>query len=161
LPVLAQRELGGGPEAFGLLVSGLGVGAVLGGLVTARKGWIGVRTVALGCLVAAGALILLAVSPTIALGIAAMVLFGMANITLLTTANSTVQLAAGPALQGRLIALYAAANVGSTSMGAPVIGWLCDVVGARSTLGIAAGAAGLICAYGLLAHPRLDRGRAD
>jgi hypothetical protein len=46
----------------------------------------------------------------------------------LTTGNSTVQLAADPDYQGRVMALWSTALVGSTPIGAPIIGALSDAV---------------------------------
>ena len=59
--------------------------------------------------------------------------------------NSSLQLAAEPMLRGRVMALYAMVFLGSTAIGAPLIGLLAQVAGPRSGL-YAGGAAALMAA---------------
>ena len=64
-------------------------------------------------------------------------------LTALTTANAMVQLSVDPQMRGRVMALYMAVFMGGTPIGAPIIGWIGDVLGARWTIGIGALAVGL------------------
>ena len=66
----------------------------------------------------------------------------------LTTGNSTVQLAARPDMRGRMTALWSTALVGSTPIGATVIGVVGDSA-PRLALGL--GAAACVAAAGLAA----------
>jgi MFS family permease len=61
----------------------------------------------------------------------------------MTTANALVQLSVDPAVRGRVMALYMAVFMGGTPLGAPIIGWIGDVAGARWTIGIGTVAVGL------------------
>jgi MFS family permease len=54
-----------------------------------------------------------------------------------------VQLRVDPAVRGRVMALYMAIFMGGTPLGAPVIGWIGDVWGARWTIGIGSVAIGV------------------
>ena len=47
---------------------------------------------------------------------------GFASITFLTAGNGTIQLAAAPSYRGRVTALWSTAFVGSTPIGATIIG---------------------------------------
>ena len=64
----------------------------------------------------------------------------------MTTCTAIVQLRADPAMRGRVLALQAILFLGSTPIGGPILGALCDTVGPRAGLvlgGVAAlGAAG-------------------
>ncbi|CUR58446.1 putative major facilitator superfamily transporter [metagenome] len=154
LPLLAKQTFDSGPQGFGVLMSGFGVGAVIGGLIAARTGRTGVRPVAIACIAVSLGYALTATMPSLALAAVVMVMVGMANISLLTTANASIQLSGGPALQGRLVALYAAANVGAAALGAPLVGLVCDAVGVRwclvitASAGVLAGLRGLYIARG-------------
>ncbi len=64
----------------------------------------------------------------------------------MTTANALVQLSVDPAMRGRVMALYMAVFMGGTPLGAPIIGWIGDVAGARWTIGIGTVAVGLALA---------------
>jgi MFS family permease len=63
---------------------------------------------------------------------------GLFAMSTMTTANASVQLAADPAMRGRVMALYMAVFMGGTPIGAPVIGWIGEVYGARATILIGA-----------------------
>jgi len=82
------------------------------------------------------------------------------NITFLASANTTLQLAADPAMRGRVMAMWTVAFLGSTPIGGPIVGYIGQVVGPRWAL--ATGAAACITAAGIGAWRSLvhrDRGR--
>jgi MFS family permease len=56
---------------------------------------------------------------------------GLCSISFISTANATIQLQADPAMRGRVMALYAIAFLGSTPIGAPLVGWIADVSNPR------------------------------
>ena len=86
----------------------------------------------------------MAAAPTFPAAVAACVLAGVATLLFLTTGNSTIQLAAEPDYRGRITALWSMALVGSTAIGAPIIGAVSDVAGPRQ--GLALGAAACLAA---------------
>jgi predicted MFS family arabinose efflux permease len=92
---------------------------------------------ALGYAIAVG---LVAVAPTFPTAVAACVLVGVATVLFLTTGNSTIQLASEPDYRGRVTALWSMALVGSTPVGAPIIGALSDLAGPRYALALGAAA---------------------
>ena len=49
-------------------------------------------------------------------------------------------------MRGRVMAIYMAIAMGSTPLGAPIVGWVADAFGARWALGVAA-AAGVAAAF--------------
>src|SRR5208282_3474761 len=59
---------------------------------------------------------------------------GAASIAFIATANATLQLRADPAMRGRVMALYAIAFLGSTPIGAPLVGWISDTTSPRVAL---------------------------
>jgi MFS family permease len=70
----------------------------------------------------------------------------------MTSANSTIQLGTDSAMRGRVMAIYLAIAMGTTPLGAPIVGWVADVAGARWALVVGA-AAGLGAALlGVLAR---------
>ncbi|MBO0894100.1 MAG: hypothetical protein J2O39_06960, partial [Acidimicrobiales bacterium] len=72
-------------------------------------------------------------------------------------AKTSLQMAAAPAMRGRVMALWAFAWLGSTPVGGPIVGWVGQVAGARWSL-VIGGVPTLIC--GLLtlrAMGRIDR----
>jgi MFS family permease len=147
LPLLGENTFHGGADAYSWLLGAFGAGAVIGGLYAAGKAWTGVARlswVAGGYAVAMG---LLAVMPDLWAAIAACTLVGLATIMFLTTGNSTVQLASDPHYRGRVMALWSMALVGSTPIGAPIVGALSAAFTPR--VGVAIGAVGCAVAAGI------------
>jgi MFS family permease len=76
---------------------------------------------------------------------------GFAVITFTSTALSTVQIGAGEAMRGRVLSLYALVFIGGTPFGAPLIGWLGQHVGPRSSLVVGGlGSLAMVLAAGAL-----------
>jgi MFS family permease len=63
---------------------------------------------------------------------------GISVQTFTTTANSVLQLSTEPFMRGRIIAMFMAIALGTTPIGAPMVGWIADRFGARWALGIGA-----------------------
>jgi len=76
-------------------------------------------------------LLVVAAAPTEVIALAALVFMGLCSISFIATANATMQLQADPAMRGRVMALYAIAFLGSTPIGAPLVGWIADVTNPR------------------------------
>ena len=68
------------------------------------------------------------------------------TVTFSAGVNSTMQLAVTPAMRGRVMALYSVVFLGSTPIGAPLVGWLAEVAGPRA--GMALGACAALAAAG-------------
>jgi MFS family permease len=160
LPLMASKVFGGGAGSYGVMASVMGVGAVGGGLISAARARPRARSL---CVAAIGwgiAITAAAVAPTLPLELAALVFVGYGSITFNSYAKTTLQLAADPAMRGRVMALWALAWQGSTPLGGPLVGWIAQDFGARWSL-VAGGLPTLLC--GLLALPaltRIDRGAA-
>ena len=59
---------------------------------------------------------------------------GAASISFIATNNATLQLRADPAMRGRVMSLNAIAFLGSTPIGAPLLGYISDVTNPRVAL---------------------------
>jgi hypothetical protein len=89
LPVLARDAFHGNASTYGFMTSAMGVGAVVGGLVTAGRGRIGLRPLTVNA-AAFGLLILVAaVAPTLAVEMVALVGVGAASVSFLAVGNTT------------------------------------------------------------------------
>ena len=95
-----------------------------------------------------------AVAPTLPLELAALVFVGYGSITFNSYAKTTLQLAAEPAMRGRVMALWFLAWQGSTPIGGPLVGWIAQETDPRWAL-VVGGVPTVVC--GLLALPALTR----
>jgi MFS family permease len=130
---------------FGLLSSMMAVGAVGGALLATGRRAPGVSILAIGAAVFALGCGLGAVAPGYWMFGAALVLMGFASMTMTTMSSTFLQLTTEPAMRGRVMALRLAVIMGTTPLGAPIVGWVADNLGPRWSLGVGA-AAGLVTA---------------
>jgi MFS family permease len=157
LPVMASHAMHAGAEGYGFMTSAIGLGAIVGGLVVAARGRTGLRPVTTAAAAFALAFALAALAPSLPIELVALVLVGGASVSFMSTGNSTLQLAADPAMRGRVMALWFVALQGSTPIGGPLVGGIISVAGARTGLGVGGFACLLAAALGVAAQRRLRR----
>jgi MFS family permease len=90
-------------------------------------------------------MLLAAAAPTLELQLLALLPLGAASVTFAAGVNSTLQIAVEPQMRGRVMALYSVVFLGSTPIGAPLVGWLAGAAGPRAGL-VAGGVAALTAA---------------
>jgi MFS family permease len=161
LPVMASRGLHVGAAGFGFMTAAMGVGAVLGGLLVAARGKIGLRPLVLSAFALGVATALAALAPSLPLELGALAFAGATSISFMSTGNSTLQLTAAPGMRGRVMSLWFVAFQGSTPIGGPIVGWVMAVLGARAGLGLGAVTCLVVAVAGLVAMRRLSDTRAD
>ncbi|MEU4481069.1 MFS transporter [Micromonospora sp. NPDC023966] len=157
LPLLARDTFGGGPEVYGWLTSALGAGAVLGALASAARASVTAWSLLVWTGVFAAVNLIAALAPGLGIALVVMVGLGVANICVNTLARTLLQLGAEATMQGRVMALHGIVFLGSTPLGGPIIGWVCEQWGARAGLLVAGISAGLAA---LAVLPQLRRVRA-
>lgn len=157
LPVLARETFSGGPELYGWLTSALGVGAVIGALASAARERVTAWSLLRWTWGFAAINALAAAAPGLAYAVAAVAVLGVANICFNTLARTLLQIGTTPAMQGRVIALHSLVFLGTTPVGGPITGWVCQQWGARAGLLLAAVVVGLAA---LAVTPALRRARA-
>jgi MFS family permease len=145
LPLIARFTFHSGAEAFGLMSSAMGTGAVIGGLVTASRGHPTGRALATATAVFGVLILVAAAAPSLPIELALLAATGAASIVFAALANSTLQLASAPEMRGRVMALYAVAFLGSTPIGGPLVGWVGQTFDPRAALALG-GIAALLAA---------------
>jgi MFS family permease len=136
LPLLAKFTFDGGAGLYSWFLVAMGAGAVLGGLATAFRSRPSTRLLACIGVVFGGSILAVALSPTQVWAIALLVPMGAASISFVATNNATLQLRADPSMRGRVMSLNAIAFLGSTPIGAPLLGYISDVTSPRLALAL-------------------------
>ena len=157
LPLLARYAFDGDARTLGILNSAFGIGAVVGGLVTASRDKPTDRSLLLAAMSFGTLLLLTSVAPTLWIAAAALLATGAVSITFLASANSLLQLRAPAEYRGRIMSLWAIALMGTTPIGAPIVGWLGQVAGARAGLAVGGAATVLTAAAIQVLACRRDR----
>ncbi|MGZ4764548.1 MAG: MFS transporter, partial [Ilumatobacteraceae bacterium] len=151
MPLLVKRTLHGDDRTFTLIYSVISIGSLFGALLSARRTSVSIRHIVLSCYGFGVAMFLLAITPNVPFTFPIGIFVGFASITFMTTSTAIVQLRADPAMRGRVLALQAIVFLGSTPIGGPILGWVCQHFGAR--IGVVIGGASAIVAgfYGMRA----------
>jgi predicted MFS family arabinose efflux permease len=146
IPLMATDVFGLDAGGFGALTAVMGLGAVLGALGAASRRGVSYKRL-IGLSLAMGVAILAAaVAPTLPLEVVAIFFMGMSSFAFIATANTTMQLTSRPDMRGRVMALYGIAFLGSTPIGAPIVGWISAQWGPR--MGFAVGGVVALLAAG-------------
>jgi MFS family permease len=148
LALLAKDTFHGGAGDYAVLTSCMGAGAIIGGLVVAHRARPTPRLLQVLALIFGGLLAAVALAPTLLAADLLIVLMGAASIGFIATANATLQLTADPAMRGRVMALYAMAFLGTTPIGAPLVGAIAQWTNPRVAL--MTGAVATVLSAGLL-----------
>lgn len=109
-----------------------------------------------------GSILAVSVAPTKLVAIVLLVLMGAGSISFVATNNATLQLRSDPAMRGRVMSLNAIAFLGSTPIGAPLVGYISDISNPRIAL-LVGGVATLLASVPLFfvaTRQRADRAAA-
>ena len=152
VPVVARFEVGVEASQYGLLLGGLGAGAVAGAVCLPRlRRTLSINAlVAIGSLVFAAAMVLLALLRSFIPLCFVMPAAGAAWITLLTAFNTSAQAVLPAWVRGRALSVYLLVFFGGMAGGSALWGAVAARAGARAAL--LGAAAGLV--LGLLATAR-------
>ena len=132
MPVVARDVLHTDARGYGLLMAGVGVGAMLGALALALAGQrVHKGATLLGSGAAFGVLLVLfAAAPSVSLALALLALDGCAMIITTALANTMLQTLVPDELRGRVMAFYAFVFVGMAPLGAFQAGLVAEHAGA-------------------------------
>ena len=145
--LMATQEFQKGPAEFGGLGTFLAVGSLTGAILSSRLERHRVpRRIMAGAIGFGMALIALAVMPTYLAYSFALPFGGAIALLTLVSANSYVQTSTESHIRGRVMGIYLTVFMGGTPLFSPVIGWLADAYGIRTTIVIC----GLILAISAL-----------
>ncbi len=141
LPVLVHETFDASDTTFTLLYSVLSVGSLLGALFTARRTTVRVHDVIIGAAVMGASAIALGAAPNIPAAYAGGMVLGFASMMYMTAVTSLLQLRAEPTMRGRVLSLQTVVFIGSTPIGGPLLGAVCEFVSPRAGLFLGGAAA--------------------
>ena len=161
MPIIADRTLHGGPDAYGLLMSASGSGALAGAaILTLRRHirglgrWVAVTSIGFGV-----SLILFSLSRALWLSAVLLVPAGFCMMVEMAASNTLIQSIVPDRLRGRVMAVYSMMFMGMAPVGALLAGAVAAPLGAPTTVAVG----GAVCIVGgLLFGAQLAtlRGRA-
>jgi MFS family permease len=132
--LMSREVFHSGASSFGLASTMLAVGAVSGSLLAARRKRPRMRLMLVAAAFFGVLEIVSGVMPNYGLFLVMLIPTGVALLTFNTTANAVMQLSVPASMRGRVMGLYMLVFAGSSPIGAPLLGWLAEVFGPRSSL---------------------------
>ncbi|MBS0384947.1 MAG: MFS transporter [Proteobacteria bacterium] len=159
ISTMAVSVFHAGAGQFGLLTSMMAVGSVIGALLAARRERPSLNIIIAGAATMGAGLVLAALAPHYLPFGLALILVGLSAQTLTTTSIGEAQLSTAPVMRGRVMALVMAVTLGTTPIGAPIVGWVADTFGPRWAIGV--GAASCIIAAAVALYFTIRRRRGD
>jgi len=157
LPLMAQSTFKGDPGSYAFLTASMGFGAAAGGIFFASRKGIRFSKVVTACFLFGLAVLAAAFMPSLLLTGLVMIVVGIFSINFSSLGNSLLQLESSPQMRGRVMSLWSIAFLGSTTIGAPIVGWFAEVAGAR--WGLALGGVAALVAAGVGALTLRDKNR--
>lgn len=142
LPVYARDILQIGPQGLGMLLSAVGVGAIVGAVVYAvlLPGGGSARLMLGGLGSVAVLLAVFAWSTSVPLSLAALALYGASQVGFYSTVQSLLQTLAAPRMRGRVMSLYMMMALGVAPIGNVLSGVVAETWGVQ----VAVGGGGLV-----------------
>jgi MFS family permease len=141
LPLFAKFTWHGTASTYALLTTAMGIGSVCGALAAGARNRVTPRLLAGSALLFGAAELAAAAAPTLLAQALVLAPLGAASVTFAAGVNSSLQLAADGPSRGRVMSLYSVVFLGSTPIGAPLVGWLAQEYGPRAGLVLGALAA--------------------
>jgi MFS family permease len=148
LPAFAGQVYGGEADTLAILVSTVGAGAIVGGVLTASPSSVTekVNRALLSSAVSAVGVLGLVMTDWLWLGIASVFVGGFGMTSSAIMIQALVQNSVADAVRGRVLALYGMLWRGGGSVGALLIGSIADRTGLRPTFAVSAVLFCVICA---------------
>ena len=159
LPAYTERQLGLGPDGLGTLLTAVGVGGIVGALITGSKYTNNREYRAMGAftIVTGLGLLILGFIPTLPAALLGLAIVGLGSIGFLTAAQSTIQLIVPDRLVGRVMSVYVALAAGAMPLGSLALGSVAEQGDTRIVMVIGGASALLLCLPLLLRRPPPER----
>lgn len=157
LPLMAQFTFANPVTGYASLMSAMGLGAIIGGLFSANKHNTTPRKLIQTTLLFGITILIASITPSLMTAIAAMLLVGFFSINFMSIANTILQTHSAVEMKGRVMSLWTVAFLGSTPIGAPIIGWIGEHAGPRWALGIGGLAAIIAAGIGMMLFEKRER----
>jgi MFS family permease len=158
LPLLASQTWHGTASTYALLTAAMAVGSVAGALASGARGRVSPAILVVAATGFGAIELLAALAPSLPLQVLALIPLGAVSVTFSAGVNSTMQLAVAPAMRGRVMGLYSVVFLGSTPIGAPLVGWLAQIAGPRAGMALGGAAALAAAALAVAAYARTGAG---
>jgi MFS family permease len=147
MAAMSAGPLQAGPGGYAMLSTVFAIGTVLGGLVAARRGELGYRSLVGIGLIASLAQLAAGLAPNL-FGFAGLIVpIAIGAVLIDACVGTRMQLDSHAAMRGRVLAAGSMASAAAGAIGAPLLGFLAEQLGPRQTLVLAGAATIMACGF--------------
>lgn len=137
LSAMTVHVFQGHADQYGFLISMMAIGSITGAMVTAsRRSSPSFRFMIYVAAAFSVSCFFVAISTSFWVFAVLLILLGLSLQLFTTSIISYMQVATEKLYRGRVMAVVLAISLGSTALGAPVVGWIADTLGARWAIGM-------------------------
>lgn len=137
LSAMTVHVFEGRADQYGFLVSMMAIGSISGAMVTAsRQSSPSFRSMIYVAVLFSVSCLLVSISSSFWAFALLLILLGLSLQLFTTSTASYMQVATEKPYRGRVMAVVLATALGSTALGAPLVGWVADTFGARWSIGM-------------------------
>jgi MFS family permease len=134
IPLFTKSTFHGDSTTYGVALACLGAGSIVGGFVAARRHHVDTRTVAMSAAIWGALIIAASAAPNLPTAYVLLAFVGSGTVTFNSVSKTLLQLVADEQMRGRVMSLWSIGWQGSTVIGAPVVGFVGQWLGARYSL---------------------------
>jgi MFS family permease len=134
MAAMSTGPLQTGAAGFGLLSTVFAVGTVVGGLLAAQWGGLGLRGLLAAALVTSVLQIVSGFSSGLLLFAASILPIAAGAVVIDTAMGTRVQLDSAEDMRGRVLAAQSAVSAAAGALGGPLVGWMSEAMGPASAL---------------------------
>ncbi|MBJ7537387.1 MFS transporter [Marinomonas transparens] len=149
LSAMTVNVFTGNSQQFGILMSIMAIGSIVGAMITASRDEPNIRFISFSAIGFGVTALVTSIIPNFWVFALLLSVIGMTTQLFTTSVHSLVQLSAQKYIRGRVIAILLATSVGGTAIGGPLVGWVADLLGARWAIACGGIVALSTAAYGI------------
>lgn len=162
LSAMTVHVFEGRADQYGFLVSMMAIGSISGAMVTAsRQSSPSFRSMIYVAALFSLSCLLVSISSSFWAFAVLLILLGLSLQLFTTSTASYMQVATEKPYRGRVMAVVLATALGSTALGAPLVGWVADTFGARWSIGMGSVSGMLAASLGFWFLRKQGREKAD
>lgn len=134
LPLFTSSTFHGDSAAYGGALASLAAGSIVGGFIAARRHGVDTRSLAFSAIAWGVVIIAASGAPSLPVAYVLLAFVGSGAVTFNSASKTLLQVTADERMRGRIMSLWSIGWQGSTVVGAPIVGFVGQLLGARYAL---------------------------
>jgi MFS family permease len=153
LPLFTSSTFHGDSTAYGGALASLAAGSIAGGFIAAKRHSVTTRSLAFSAIAWGVVIVAASAAPSLPVAFVLLAFVGSGAVTFNSASKTLLQVTADERMRGRIMSLWSIGWQGSTVVGAPIVGLVGQLLGARYALTLG-GITTLLAGAAVLVHAK-------